>query len=81
MVFVKLGILRNFLWKNTTANRDKSGKKLWLTKEGRAARMEKNVTKKRIVRIGNVTERGPRVEGPYGKYSEPASESCVRSTA
>lgn len=43
--------------------------------------MNKNVTKKRIVRIGNVTERGPQVEGSYGKYSEPASESCVKSTA
>lgn len=43
--------------------------------------MNKNMTKKRIVRIGNVTERGLQVEDPYAKYSEPASESCVRSTA
>ncbi|MDE6738649.1 MAG: hypothetical protein K2K07_06120 [Lachnospiraceae bacterium] len=40
-----------------------------------------DVTKKRIVRIGNVSEREPWVEGSYGKYSEPASESCAMSTA
>lgn len=40
-----------------------------------------NVAKKRIVRIGNVAERKPLVEGFYGNNSEPASESCVRSAA
>lgn len=43
--------------------------------------MKTYVTKKRIVRTGNVTERGSLVEDPYGKYPEPASESCVMSTA
>lgn len=40
-----------------------------------------NVAKKRIVRIGNVTERGTLVEAPYRKYPEPDSEPCVMSIA
>ncbi len=40
-----------------------------------------DVAKKRIVRIGNVKERGLLVGDPYGKYSEPVSESCVMSAA
>lgn len=40
-----------------------------------------DVAKKRIVRMGNVTERESLVEDSYGSYSEPASESCVMSTA
>ena len=47
----------------------------------RAAAIYANVAKMRIVRIQNVTERGSLVEDPYGKYSEPASESCVMSAA
>ena len=40
-----------------------------------------DVAKKRIVRMGSVTERGLTVEGPYGEYPEPDSEPCVISTA
>lgn len=62
-----------------------------MTKSGLTARMEKitafrdneesEVAKKRIVRTGNVTERGSLVGDPYGRCSEPASEPCARSTA
>ncbi|MBO5472753.1 MAG: hypothetical protein J6A08_03060 [Lachnospiraceae bacterium] len=40
-----------------------------------------DVARKRIVRTGNVTERGSQVEDSYGNYSEPVLEPCVKSAA
>ncbi len=45
------------------------------------AAISSDVTKKRIVRMQSVPEREPAVGGSYGKHSEPASESCVKSAA
>ena len=47
----------------------------------RQAHIRSDMAKKRIVRMRNVTERGPVVEGLYGKYPEPASEPCAMNAA